>query len=215
MMRQRLLSTMIAVPAIAAAAITLSACGSDDVAGTASDPVRGASQAALVCPNIGSSASALMLDNRLGVDLAFRASGVDCANWSETGNPTTYNGRAFGDWNKVVQWGLQPANGANPTFVASFVTSPEGTPVATLQVKLWQVQVQEGPSNWQPGSIQTRTDYGGAWKTNASYAVGALNGKSVRVVTGVVQNPGDGSWDSPNGAGAAPRAWFMRFQFVN
>ncbi len=203
---------VLATALLAATCVGLGACGASGDATTEATSTRAAAQAAEVCPNVGSNAAALILDNRLGIGMAFRASQVRCAQWSERGNPTTYSDRSFGGWNKVVHWGLQPATGATPSFLATFVTSPEGTPVTSLQVRLGQEKQATGYTNWQPTWVETRSD--DVWHRNGSYIVGTAAGKQVRVVTGVVNNPGDGSWDSPNGAGLAQRAWFIRLQYV-
>jgi len=208
-------ATVRAAAAMGVCAATLlgAGCGSEGTDAASTQRAAADFRSPLVCPNVRSTAAALRMESRIG-DVIFTADGVRCEDWSETGNPTRYSGRAIDDGTTqgTAFWGLQPANGKFPTFRVSFRTYPGNVTVGSLWVQLTTTDTVAG---WLPTRILTRAAFGDPWKSNASHVFGELDGKKVRVVTGVISNPKDGTWDSPNGSGAAEDAWFMTLQFAS
>lgn len=199
------------------AAITMSACAAASSA-PAGEVTRAAATVGEQCPNVGSTATALIIDDRLDVDLTFDATGINCADWSETGNPTRYSGlivpRQPGG---SAALGLEAADGASPTFSVTFAVNPSpaqpnvsSSTIAALQVKLTLMKYSDG--SYLPREILTRQGFSDPWKSNASYIIGELSGKPVRIATGLTM-AGDSTWqDAP--ATRASRGWFMRLQYA-
>jgi hypothetical protein len=153
----------------------------------------------------------LIISNRIGGDILFNASGINCADWSEGGTPARYSGQTFGDWNATYPLRLQPANGMEPAFSASFFKCPNANcdqpqPLASFPVRLRMGSL--GPSE-----VLTRDSQTGEWQSNASFQVGSVDGQKVRAVTGLLKNPNDGSWDGTN-LQVTERGWWIAFQFA-
>jgi len=199
---------------IASAAFALAACGNsgDSATTTAS---RQAASTATDCGNSLSTSTALLVSNRLDKDIVFKAGNVYCVQWSGTGNPNFYSGRTLKP-GQTGYWGLEAANTrtGRHRFDASFTVAPGGASIISsppLTVSL-QLDDKDVTNNKRKPSAIITSPAGGTAHRNAMYVVGSLDGQQVRMLTGVVKNPGDGSW--AGSAGRADWGFQMRFQYV-
>ena len=201
--------------AVTSVVLALGACGGSSDEGATTTASRQAASTATNCGNSPSTSTALLVSNRLDKDIVFKAGNVYCVQWSENGNPNFYSGRTL-KAGQTGYWGLEAANTrtGRHRFDASFTTNSAGTsllssPPLTVTLQLDDKDVTN--NNRKPSAIIT-SPAGGAAQRNAMYVVGSLDGQQVRMLTGVVKNPGDGSW-----TGSAARAdwgFQMRFQYV-
>lgn len=201
--------------AVTSVALALGACGGSSGDSATTTASRQAASTATNCGHYPSTSTALLVSNRLDKTIVFSAGNVYCVQWSENGNPNFYSGRTLKP-GQTGYWGLEAANTrtGRHRFDASFKTSPDGAsilsaPPLTVTLQLDDKDVTNGKR--KPSAIIT-SPAGGAGHRNAMYVVGSLGGQQVRILTGVVKNPGDGSW-----TGSAARAdwgFQMRFQYV-
>lgn len=119
-------ASLIAIPAAACLMAGVAACGSSSSAGTTN--TTRAAAAAETCPNRSSTATYVTVRNTVAEAATLDTSGWSCAdgNWSETGNPGKFNGRALPASGTVARVRLEKVAGAAAAWQMR-VTYPSGT----------------------------------------------------------------------------------------
>lgn len=222
---RRVSATQATCVALASAAVlAISGCGSDEPK-TASTGTRMAaggdaesgrrSFEPIPCPEASYAKDmAMIIENRIpGVTVNVYTSNIPMCGtrWSGPGNYTLLRGR-LDNRKKLVP--MTPVDGTSPEFSIVLGKAPggypdgvppNGNPIATVDVKLTQYL-------GSPASIQSRPSGTSEWITDGSYVAGSVDGRKVRALTGVVKNPGNGSWTA---APKAKAAWSIAFQYAN
>lgn len=206
------------------AVLAISGCGSQE-SKTASTSTRTAAGAdaetarrsfkPIACPEASYAKDmAMIIENRIaGATVNVYTSNIPTCTrrWSGPGNYTLLRG-PLDNRKKLVP--MTPVEGTSPQFSVVLGkapggypdgVAPNGSPIANLDVKLTQ---------YVDVPLETQSKVAGTteWITNGSYVAGTLNGRKVRAVTGIVKNPGDGSWRA---APKAKAAWLIAFQYAN
>lgn len=204
-----------------AAAVAAAGCGSGD-SGTASTTTREAAGSGGqtpaeqnystpdACPVARyASDMAMIVENRIpGANLIVHTSTVNCAAWSGRGNYTLLRG-PIDNRKKLVP--MSPVGDAAREFSLSMNPRNTFEQITRLEVRLTHTGYG-GAAGQMPLETQTRLRGATEWNPNGSYVVGTLDGRKVRVISGVVKNPGNGSWTA---APKAKGAWLLAFQYAN
>lgn len=183
--------------------VGLAGCSSsnDDSADTA--PKRQAS-AGQDCGNSPSTASAILIANRLEQEIRFEAGGVYCVQWSGTGNPGNYSGSVI-PAGQTAYWGLEFGNTQRHAFTANFNLTGNGRTILRDPPLYVRFNLNNGFN--EVSTITTSPASADASLTSGSYIVGDDAAGPIRIVTSAVLNPKDGSWTGS--AGRAEKWGFL------
>lgn len=192
---------LLTVAAAFACVAGLAACSPSNDDATDTGPQRQAS-AGQDCGNSPSTASAILIANRLDQEIRFWAGGVYCAQWSGTGNPGHYSGSVI-PAGETAYWGLEFANAQRHTFTAKFDTKT-GRSILRDPPLYFRLNLNNGLNE----TSEISTSPASANESfSSSYVVGDDAAGPIRIVTSAVNNPKDGTWTGS--AGRAEKWGFL------
>ena len=193
---------LLTVAAAFACVAGLAACSPSNDDATDTDPQRQAS-AGQDCGNSPSTASAILIANRLDQEIRFWAGGVYCAQWSGTGNPGHYSGSVI-PAGETAYWGLEFANTQRHTFTANFTLTGNGRSILRDPPLYFRLNLNNGLNE----TSEISTSPASANESfSSSYVVGDDAAGPIRIVTSAVNNPKDGTWTGS--AGRAEKWGFL------
>lgn len=156
------------------AALALAACGSGDETEPNVQKQASAGSNAVVCPNTRSTNTALTVSNRLDLPVIFKASSINCAQWSERGNPSVLDGRVIEAGGEIRTPGLEPANNTTPKFLvwvksdrANLLHAEVKASGGSILVKGWNTDKE-----WSSSTTQLNKTFGKRVQVSASGAPG-------------------------------------------
>lgn len=173
----------------AVASLVLVACGSADQE-TQSKADKQASAGAVVCPPQGSKNVAFKATNRLDTPVIFKASSINCSQWSERGNPSVLDGAVIAAGKGIETQGLEPARSVSPVFLAWIQDQSTMAPIAHVEVKASgdsgtpaDAEIRElivirkaltgKEEPWSTSSVQQTKGFGKRVRVDAFFATGS------------------------------------------
>ena len=187
----------------------LTACSSSNEDAADTSPERQAS-AGQDCRKSPSTASAILIANRLEQEIRFEAGGVYCAQWSGTGNPGNYSGSVI-PAGKTAYWGLEFGNTQRHGFTANFILTGNGRSILRDPPLYVRLDLNDASKN-EVSKISTSPASADASFSSDTYIVGDDAAGPIRIVPAAVTNPGDGTWTGS--AGRAKTGFLIRLQNV-
>lgn len=168
---------VLAAVSLAAGIALLSGCGSSG--GTESTAARSATAAPVTCPNQSSGTHYMAIRNTLDVPVQLDSTGIDCAEWSETGNPSRVNGRSIPAGGSLDRVRLEQGS-VLAAWTTRFLTDGGEIGPVRLRADRWEI----GATTTGVEEVRLWSD--GSWRTSGGFgqitgADGAM--RTVRVST--------------------------------